>query len=485
MLRWQLNELSRSLQEGYHRESPESNFAHYVFNQTSSHIPFSVANDIDIANLEPSRFNEAPIIAVVGYGLACGREFKDSFLKIWVNGLDRLSVKEAFPSDRASFFYRPTELLGIALGVSNYYNSKPEQSKWLRDIFVKGEEIRVSQDDLWTFLLRAYAANILSVEWKSRSLPIVCEMTVDELALAKWLCSVDLSCSKRFGLIQKEAEINKALLEKCIEFPITVHESDHIALLYFALKRIFEQIIQSLWDDFEQIHHNPQRSIEWLSTTFNNIHTVTRNLQSHLSKESTYQVSNAPSMKKFLLLLNSLRSDIDILEDEIGKQIKIYSSPFIGVNQGNVNIGDNVIMTQNRDKSVTNQTEINASHTNIGFINSGNGNVSNFSQSIGQNTDEITQLIASLRKMAQEFPETKREEVLMDLDGLKEDISTISNPKKQESEKRIKIRLRRLLAIAATITVVVTTAADFSNNVLELYEKLGIPIELNNSRLIQ
>jgi hypothetical protein len=114
-LGWQLDAFSRSLQEGYHRESPESNFAHHVFYQANRQIPFTVASDIDFASLESSRLNHAPTIAAVGYGLACGRQFSESFLEIWSDGLTRLSGREAFPSDRASFFYRPTELLGIVL----------------------------------------------------------------------------------------------------------------------------------------------------------------------------------------------------------------------------------------------------------------------------------------------------------------------------------------------------------------------------------
>jgi hypothetical protein len=102
---------------------------------------------------------------------------------------------------------------------------------------------------------------------------------------------------------------------------------------------------------------------------------------------------------------------------------------------------------------------------------------SNFSQNIGQNIDEITRLIGSLRKMAQEFPEAQCEEAIVHLDDLQEDIT---KPEKQKPQ-RIKTRIVALLAVAG----VVAGAADFSNNVLELAEKLGVPVEFSQLKSTQ
>ncbi len=477
---YQLDSLSQYLKANYHRESPESGFAHYVFQQTSSQLPFDVAKDIEIATLEPNRLSEAPALAAVGYGLACGRQFSEGFLETWANGLVRLSGREAFPAHRASFFYRPTELLGIALGVSYHYKSQPEQSKWLQDILVEGEQ-RSTHSDLWTFLLSAYAAHILFVTWRSRSLRLVHEMTVDELALAKWLGSVEPTFAHAFGLIQIESSIDKALLEHCIEFSSSAQDSARAALLYFALKRTVNQIFQSSWDEYEQIHQNPQKSIEWLRNICDNVHVVTQYLQSELSRQSDIEPPNIQDMQLLLQALPRLHSDTGIIEAEISKQIRMQSSLYVVNNKGTVITGGYVTMTHNQDKSVTNQTKINAPNASFGFVQSGSGTVSNFSQNIGSDIDHITRLIRSLREMAQEFPESERQEALVNLDDLQEDIST---PEKQKPE-RLKIRLGRLLGIAGTIAGVVVVAADFSNNVLELAEKLGVPIELSQPQPIQ
>ena len=477
---YQLGNLAQYLQENYHRESPESNFAHYVFYRVNDHLPFDVASDLDIGTLDQNRLSQAPTLAAIGYALACGRQFSKNFLEIWANGLVRLSGREAFPIHRTSFFYRPTELLGIALGVSHYYKSQPEQSEWLQEILLEGET-RSINSDRWTFLLNAYAAHNLSVAWKPQGLPLVHEMTVDELALTKWLCSIEPTFADKFGLIQIEPSIGKALLEHCIEFSGFIHDSARTALLYFSIKKTITQIIQSSRDDFEQVCSNPQKAIEWLKDTCDNIHTITQYFQSHLAKEFNIKMPKIHTMQMLLQVLYKLRVDTSIIEAEISEQIRIHSNLYIGNNHGTVITGGKFNMTHNQNKSVTNHTTINTPNSNIGFINSGSGTVSNFSQNIGQNIDEITKLISSLREMAKEFPENEREEALVNLDDLQEDVST---PEKHKPE-RIKIRLGRLLVISGTIAGIVTGAADFSNNVFELSEKLGIPIKLNYPELIQ
>ncbi len=97
-----------------------------------------------------------------------------------------------------------------------------------------------------------------------------------------------------------------------------------------------------------------------------------------------------------------------------------------------------------------------------------------FIQNIDQNFDEITALINSLRDIARRsFPIDRRDEVLVHLDDLQQDIA---NPEKKKPD-RIKIRLLGLAAAVGTIASGVAGMADFSNNFLELSEKLGVKIE--------
>jgi hypothetical protein len=120
------------------------------------------------------------------------------------------------------------------------------------------------------------------------------------------------------------------------------------------------------------------------------------------------------------------------------------------------------------------------SHTTIhaqtvGFVNSGNGSVSHFTQNIGENIGEIRQVIDSLMHTAQGFPEEQRDEALLHLEDLESDLS---KPEKQ-TPKRIKHRIAALWAIACILGAGISGAVTFSKDILDLAEKLGVPVELD------
>ena len=99
---------------------------------------------------------------------------------------------------------------------------------------------------------------------------------------------------------------------------------------------------------------------------------------------------------------------------------------------------------------------------------------------INQNNEAISQLIAALKALAQAFPTEQKDEVLMELEDLEADLG---KPEKQEP-KRLGKRLQRLLAAVTAAATVAGGAAtlsgdinEFTDNVLELGEKIGITRE--------
>ncbi len=158
---------------------------------------------------------------------------------------------------------------------------------------------------------------------------------------------------------------------------------------------------------------------------------------------------------------------LDMGEDEQGKiHIQVYGN----------NLGDIMPSADNQSKSVN--YSFGNSKWGGGFAAEGGtqygGTLNDFSQNISQNIDEITNLIQSLRNTAQEFPTEEREQALVHLDDLEEDLD---KPDKRKPN-RVKTRLTALFAIAIGIGGAVATATDFTNNILELSEKLGVPIEM-------
>ncbi|MCM0590477.1 MAG: hypothetical protein HEQ19_15755 [Gloeotrichia echinulata CP02] len=152
-----------------------------------------------------------------------------------------------------------------------------------------------------------------------------------------------------------------------------------------------------------------------------------------------------------------------------------YSS-FIQINVGQAQSQMQNSSSESQSNSDTFNNDLRGS--NIGnFANQVKDNARqvscDFSQNIGQNSDEIVKIITSLREIAQDFPEEKREEIMVHLEDLEEDIT---KPEKLKPQ-RIKTRIMSLLTISSMFCHVVAGAADFSNNVLELSEKLGVPIE--------
>ncbi|NEQ29629.1 MAG: hypothetical protein F6K04_01305 [Leptolyngbya sp. SIO4C5] len=103
------------------------------------------------------------------------------------------------------------------------------------------------------------------------------------------------------------------------------------------------------------------------------------------------------------------------------------------------------------------------------------GTINNY----GANLDDITRLITALREQAQTLPAEHKDEALDVLDDLEADIS-----KSEPDTNRIGRRLKRLVAIATAAGAIAGSAATFSgnlnqftDNVVELTGRLGVPIE--------
>jgi len=307
-----LDSLANYIQSNYNWESPESGFAYYVFYRADNQPPFTLRPDSLIKKLEQKRLYEAPVLAAIGYELASGRAFDESFLEAWANGLNRLSTREVFPADRASFFYRPVELLGISLGAS--YNSLKvdvEDLSWLKNVLTEGET-KLAYSDTWTFILSNYAAQTLSISWKFKNLPLLEEISIYELALLKWLCSFEQSLAKFFALNDIEISLDKALLERCLTMPnIFVQDNSRASVLYLSLHKNVTQVFQSSWEQYSQIGCSPKENIKLIKSIGHSFHLASQLLQSQNDSKSSVETIENYDIIDINELLNTLFQILD------------------------------------------------------------------------------------------------------------------------------------------------------------------------------
>ncbi|MEG4972346.1 leucine-rich repeat domain-containing protein [Microcoleus sp. K4-B3] len=133
--------------------------------------------------------------------------------------------------------------------------------------------------------------------------------------------------------------------------------------------------------------------------------------------------------------------------------------------------------SMNQDSSQTNNLQganlsgINATQFQDNAQASGN----QFNQTNNANTAELLQLISSMRETAAQFPEDEREEVLMEIGNVEEQLK---KPKEKRNLKLIAKKLVAILAIAGSMASPIANMTDFTNNVTDLAQKFGVELPI-------
>jgi hypothetical protein len=137
--------------------------------------------------------------------------------------------------------------------------------------------------------------------------------------------------------------------------------------------------------------------------------------------------------------------------------------------------------SMNQDSSQKNYLQganlygINASQFQDNAQASGN----QFNQTNNANTDELLKLISSMRETAAQFPEDEREEVLMEIGNVEEQLK---KPEEKRNRKLIGKKLGVMLAIAASIATPIANMTDFTNNVTDLAQKVGVELPIRSAQ---
>jgi internalin A len=96
-----------------------------------------------------------------------------------------------------------------------------------------------------------------------------------------------------------------------------------------------------------------------------------------------------------------------------------------------------------------------------------------FTQTNNADTIELLKLVTTLRQTATQFPAEIQEGTIIDIEDLE---TEIQKPADKRSIPRLKRSLLALLAIAGTIATPIAGITDFTNNVLEISNKLHITL---------
>lgn len=133
-------------------------------------------------------------------------------------------------------------------------------------------------------------------------------------------------------------------------------------------------------------------------------------------------------------------------------------------------------VADNQSKNITNNISNNKFGGGAAFgenASQSGGTFYDLSTNVDNNLDDIAHLIQSLRQLAQTFPSPQQGDAI---DYLKDLEGDIQQPPEKRKPSRVKATLMALLALSIGIGGAIATATDFTNNVLELSNKLGIEL---------
>ncbi len=203
----QLREELRARTRSVQWPSPEAGFVFHLERQLrrGEGKPLSPTNE---------RIQEGPVLASNGYLYADpGTLRSESDLLRWNLAFEKLLLRDPFPLDRESYFYRPLELLGICLGVKSGCSTSEHARETLRGILIAGQT-RSNEQDCWNHSLASLAAWQLGVPWKRHGLPVLENLTLDELCVLRWLLTDDQFC-RETGLTLDAESLERQILLDC------------------------------------------------------------------------------------------------------------------------------------------------------------------------------------------------------------------------------------------------------------------------------
>lgn len=186
--------------------------------------------DTSSALTDVRRLDEAPVLAAYGYVLASGDDPDHQVVQAWCEAARRLRDRDPLPGDRASFFFRPTELLGLALGADAIADHDVEPRQWLRRTLQAGRS-RLGTGT-WSITLNTLAAATVGDTVGVGRVGSLTNATAIDLAAGWLLASHDSQVARSAGLDQDAEAIESRLLYQLATTVVTTTDIAEAAAVY-------------------------------------------------------------------------------------------------------------------------------------------------------------------------------------------------------------------------------------------------------------
>ena len=183
----------------------------------------------------------APAAATAGFAMAMIEPQSEELLR-WRAGLKRIVKREPFPRDRQTFAYRPTELVGLALGIKKAENSGDPSATWIRAI-IQELPSKNPPNDAWALMLYHYTAAVIGADFPIAIPARLSDYDSTELGLLIAL----LARGKVFKASEFDSgAVQNALLERIITESPSARDTERLAALYGGLSLSLKSSLSKL-----------------------------------------------------------------------------------------------------------------------------------------------------------------------------------------------------------------------------------------------
>lgn len=205
-----------------------------------------IANLLGFTPFPDGPLDTAPAAATAGFSMAV-IDPQTEQLSRWREGLMRLMKCEPFPRDRQTFAYRPTELVGLAVGITKTEGRTSAHASWIRKI-IQNLPAKSPPSSPWSLLLYHYAASIVGIQFPF-SLPAQnSNYDTSELGLMVALLEQGnvFNISELVSLATQDA-----LLKRVLTLSPQARETERLAALYAGLSLSLKRHISAFAPSIE------------------------------------------------------------------------------------------------------------------------------------------------------------------------------------------------------------------------------------------